>query len=127
MKTATTVARMLVRITGMINIILGVLFWAHHALTLIPVHIRVGYVLVLSLWVLAVLAARAGVNPAFAGLAIVWGFFVPILGFAHTRMAVGNAHWVLQVLHLLVGVGAIGLAEGLTVRIRQTRTPALQP
>ena len=31
MKTATTVAQMLVRLTGLINIVLGVLFWTHNA------------------------------------------------------------------------------------------------
>lgn len=127
MKTATTVVQMLVRFTGLINIVLGVLFWTHHALTLIPVHMQVGYVFVLSLWVLALLAARAGVNPAFVGLVIVWGFLVSALGMTQDRPLVGNAHWVVQVLHLLVGMGAMGLAEGLAARIRQSRTQALQP
>ncbi len=127
MKTATTVAQMLVRLTGVINIVLGVLFWTHHALTLIPVHMQVGYVFVLSLWVLALLAARAGVNPAFAGLALAWGFLVSALGMTQVRLLVGNGHWVIQVLHLLVGMGGMGLAEGLAAPIRQSRTQALQP
>ena len=127
MKTATTVAQMLVRFTGLINIVLGVLFWTHHALTLIPVHMQVGYVFVLSLWVLALLAAPAGVNPAFVGLVIVWGFLVSALGMTQDRLLVGNGHWVVQALHLLVGMGAMGLAEGLAARIRQPRTQALQP
>ena len=127
MKTATTVAQMLVRLTGLINIVLGVLFWTHHALTLIPVHMQVGYVFVLSLWVLALLAARAGVNPAFVGLAIVWGFLVSALGMTQDRLLVGNTHWVVQVLHLLVGMVGMGQAEGLAARIRQSLTQALQP
>ena len=127
MKTATTVAQMLVRFTGLINIVLGVLFWTHHALTLIPVHMQVGYVFVLSLWVLALLAARAGVNPAFVGLAIVWGFLVSALGMTQDRLLVGNIHWVVQVLHLLVGMVGMGQAEGLAARIRQSLTQALQP
>ncbi len=127
MKTATTVAQMLVRLTGVINIVLGVLFWTHHALTLIPVHMQVGYVFVLSLWVLALLAARAGVNPAFAGLALAWGFLVSALRMTQVRLLVGNGHWVIQVLHLLVGMGGMGLAEGLAAPIRQSRTQALQP
>lgn len=127
MMTATTIVQMLVRLTGLINIVLGVLFWTHHALTLIPVHMQVGYVFVLSLWTLAVLAARAGVNPALVGLAIAWGFLVPVLGLTQDRLLVGNAHWVIQVLHLLVGLGAMGQGEGLVARIRQPRTQALQP
>ncbi len=126
MKTATTVAQMLVRAAGLVNIVLGVFFWTGHALALIPVHMDVGYVLVLSLWALAVLAARAGVTPAFVGLAAVWGFLVPALGMTQDRLLVGNAHWVIQVLHLLVGLGAMGQAEGLAAGIRQGRTQAFQ-
>jgi hypothetical protein len=127
MKASATVALMLVRVTGLINTVLGVLFWTHHALTLIPVHMQVGYVLVLALWALAVLAALAGVTPAFVGLAIAWGVLVPALGMTQVRLMVGSTHWVIQVLHLLVGLGAMGQAEGLAARIRQTRTQAFQP
>ena len=118
MKIATTVFQMLVRLSGLILISLGVLFWTGHALTLIPVHMLVGFVLVLSLWALAVLAARAGVHPAFVALAIVWGLIVPILGLTQQRLLPGDAHWVIQILHLLVGLGAIGQAEGLAARIK---------
>lgn len=108
------------------------MFWTNSplTLTLIPVHMMVGMVLVLLLWALAVLAARAGVRPGFVALAIVWGFVVPILGITQTRLLPGSAHWVIEVLHLLVGLGAIGQAEGLAARIKQikhTRTSALQP
>ena len=118
MKIATTVFQTLVRLAGLLLIVLGVLFWTGHALTLIPVHMLVGFVLVLSLWALAVLAARAGVHPAFVALAIVWGVIVPILGLTQQRLLPGEAHWVIQVLHLLVGLGAIGQAEGLAARIK---------
>ena len=118
MKIAITVLQMLVRLSALTLIVLGVLFWTGHALTLIPVHMLVGFVLVLSLWALAVLAARAGVHPAFVALAIVWGLIVPILGLTQQRLLPGEAHWVIQVLHLLVGLGAISQAEGLAARIK---------
>jgi hypothetical protein len=118
MKIATTVFQTLVRLSGLILISLGVLFWTGHALTLIPVHMLVGFVLVFSLWALAVLAARAGVHASLVALAIVWGFVVPILGLTQDRLLPGDAHWVIQVLHLLVGLGAIGQAEGLAARIK---------
>jgi hypothetical protein len=118
MKTATTIIQMLVRLAGLILIVLGVLFWTDHALTLLPVHMLVGFVLVFSLWALAILAARAGVHPGLVALAIVWGFIVPVLGLTQERLLPGDAHWVIQVLHLLVGLGAIGQTEGLAARIK---------
>jgi hypothetical protein len=126
MKTAITVAHMLVRLTGLIQIVLGVLFWTGNAITLIPVHMLSGFVLVLSAWTLAVLAARAGVSRGFVVLVIVWGVIVLVLGLTQTQLLPGDFHWVIQVLHLLVGLGAIGQAEGLAARIKNLRTPALQ-
>lgn len=127
MNTATTVANNLVRIAGLILIILGTLFWTGNADSLITLHKVIGFVLVISLWALAFLASRAGVNPAFIVLVVLWSILVPILGLTQTRLLTGNAHWVIQVLHLLVGLSAIALGEGLTMNIRRARTPALQP
>ena len=125
MKTATTVAQMLVRIAGLIQIVLGLLFWTGNALPLIPVHMLIGLVLVLTLWFLAIMAARAGVSRGFVALAIVWGVVVLVLGMTQTQLLPGSFHWVIQVVHLLVGLAAMGQAEGLAARIKQT--PALVP
>jgi hypothetical protein len=126
MKTATAAIQMLVRLTGLILIVLGVSFWSGHALALISVHKQVGYVFVLSLWALAALAAGASVAPGFVALAVVWGLVVAALGMTQDRLLAGDTHWVIQVLHLLVGLGAIGLAEGLAARIKQAGTPVHQ-
>lgn len=127
MKTATTIAQTLVRVTGLISIVLGILFWSHHALALIPLHMQVGYVFVLSLWTLAVMAAVAGVSPGFVVLALAWGVIVPALGMTQDRLLIGDAHWVIQILHLLVGLGGMGQAEGLAARIRRQRTHSTAP
>ncbi len=118
MKTAATVAQMLVRFTGVILILLGILFWTGSALTLIPVHMLLGLVLVLSLWTLAVLAARAGAPLGLVLLAAVWGLIVLILGVTQEQLLPGSAHWVIQALHLLIGLGAIGQSERLAAMIK---------
>jgi hypothetical protein len=123
MRRATTTAQMLVRTFGVIQLVLGGLFWTGNALDLVPLHMLVGFLLVLGLWTLAALAARAGVRPTLVALAAVWGLIVSILGLNQDQLLVGSAHWVIEVLHLLVGLGAIGQAEGLAARIRE-RLPA---
>src|SRR5713226_1989094 len=123
MKIATALALMLARLSGLVQVILGALFWTGHALTFIPVHMVVGLVLVLCLWTLAVLAARAGVQPGFVALAIAWGAVVPILGLNQAQLLPGPMHWVIQVLHLLLGLGAIAQAEGLAARLRVRLRP----
>ena len=48
------------------------------------------------------------------------------LGLTQALLLNGSAHWIVQVLHLLVGLGAIGLAEMLTRRTGLTKGP-VQP
>ncbi len=115
-KTATTLL-MLVRVTGLFQLILGILFWSGSATSLIPLHITVGILFVLALLGLAVLALRAAGGLATAS--IVWGVVVAVLGFTQTGLVPGAAHWVIQVLHLLVGIAAIGLGETLGGRLRR--------
>jgi len=125
MRVATTVAQMLVRITGLIQIVLGVLFWTGNALTLVPIHMLIGSVLVLMLWLLAGLSIKAGVGWGRVVLAIVWGAVVLAFGMTQTQILPGSLHWIIQVLHLLVGLGAMGLAEGLAAQIKRSRVAAL--
>ncbi|HJZ48529.1 MAG TPA: hypothetical protein VKE41_15240 [Roseiflexaceae bacterium] len=124
MRTAVTVIQMLTRLLGLVLIVLGLLFWTGNALALIPVHMLVGLVLVLLLWAQAGLAARAGVGIGLVALAIVWGLVVVALGMTQTRLLPGDFHWVIRVLHLLVGIAAIGLAERLAGRIKREQLPA---
>jgi uncharacterized membrane protein len=125
--TAAPIVQMVVRLAGLILIVLGILFWTGHADTLVGVHTIIGIVLVLSLWVLAALANQSGAPAGLVAAAVTWGLVTIILGLTQERLLTGNAHWVIQVVHLLVGLGAIGLAETLGARIRRARVPTPQP
>jgi hypothetical protein len=129
MKTGVTVARMLVRVCGVVLIVLGLLFWFGDAPRgLVPVHILLGIVLVLALWALAFLGARVGVNRGLVAAAVVWGLLTVWLGQAQDALLPDpSVHWVVQVLHLIVGMGAIGLGEaigGQATRIETGQAPA---
>jgi hypothetical protein len=127
MKTATTVAQMTVRLMGLILIVLGILFWTGHALTLVPVHMLAGLLLVLALWTLAFLGARAGVPTGLVVLAALWGLLVLVLGVTQGQILTTGPHWLVQILHLLVGVAAIGLAETLGARIKRSEATTMAP
>ena len=116
MHTSMNGLRLLVRLLGALLIVLGLLFWSGNALALIPVHMLAGILLVLSLWTLAILAARTGEQPGPVALALVWGVIVPILGVSQDQLLTGPAHWIVKVVHLLLGLGAISLAELLARR-----------
>ena len=121
MRAATTVIRMLIRLIGLVMIVLGLLFWTGNALTFIGLHMLLGIVLVLLLWAQAILAARSGASLGLVALAIAWGLIVVALGMTQNRLLPGDAHWVIKVLHLLVGIGAIGIAERLARSIQPLR------
>ena len=119
MKTATTIFNWLIRITGLFQLIIGVIFWVNQDDNLVPFHLLVGVILVFSLWIMAFLAARAGVSWKMAALGFIWGLVVVILGLTQTEILPGNLHWLIEVLHLVLGLGAIGLGEGLSARIKR--------
>jgi hypothetical protein len=121
-KTTTTVLQLWVRVVGAIQIVLGLFFWTGNADRLIPLHMVLGISLVLPLWILAALVLALGVTPGLAALTIAWGLVMPLLGLTQTRLLPGSTHWVIQVLHLLVGLVAIGLGDTLARRIQRRQS-----
>ena len=130
MKATANVLRILVSAIGVIMIVLGVLFWTGNAFALLNLHMLLGIILVLMLWIIAVMALAARVNPPLALVGLVWGLIVPILGVTQFQLLPGSLHWIIQILHLLVGLTAIALANILARQIIEggaTRRTRAQP
>jgi len=119
MKIATTIVQNVVRLLALALIALGVQFWSGRSFALLPVHMRMGEVLIALLWILAGMGLRAGVRPGLALGTIVYGFFVVAFGMNMGSFLPGRAHEVIRVAHLLVGLGAVGLAESIGARIKR--------
>ena len=117
MKAAVTVARAMISLFGSVALLLGLLFWGGLALYLMPLHMLLGIGVTFSLWLAAGLALRARVSIGLPLLALVWSLIMPALGVMQLRLLPGSLHWVIQLLHLLVGVVAMGLGHALA---RQT-------
>jgi hypothetical protein len=113
----TTVLRVIIRASFLVQLALGLLFWTGRATQLMLLHRLNGFVLVIALWALAFIAARAGGNPRLVAAAVLWGLVAPVLGLTQERILPGSFHWTVQILHLLVGFGLIGLAENLGRRL----------
>jgi hypothetical protein len=125
MRSTVTALQMGIRVVGVVQLALGVLFWTGNALGLVDLHQLLGILLVLGLWTQAVLAARAGVEPRLVAVAAVWGLIVPIVGLTQTNLLTGSLHWVIQVIHLLLGLGLLGLAETLATRAKARLAPVV--
>jgi hypothetical protein len=117
MTVAATGLRWLIRLLALFQVALGLAFWSANMLNLIPLHMAGGALLVLSLWILALLGAWARAPLGLVALALVWGALVLWLGLNQSDVLPGDWHWVVRVVHLLVGLGAVGQAERLATLI----------
>lgn len=100
----------LVKIGGVIALILGLAFWSGELYSLVHLHAALGVGVVLGLWAMAFLAFRRGVSTTLVVTGAAWGLATISLGLAQTQIFVASSHWVVQVVHLLLGLGSIVLA-----------------
>ena len=119
MKIATMVIQNAVRVLGLILLVLGFMFWSGHSFDLIPVHMRLGEILVGLLWIIAVMGLRAGVKPGLVLGAIFYGLIVVGFAMRMGSLLPGGAHEVIRVVHFLFGLGAIGMVEMIGAKIKR--------
>jgi hypothetical protein len=123
MRSVVTAVQLAVRVLGVVQIVLGLVFWTGNALGLVDLHQLLGILLVLALWVMAGLAFRAGVPAGLVAGAVVWGLVVPVVGLTQRELLPGSAHWVIQVVHLLLGIGLLDLADTLATKAKARLAP----
>jgi len=124
MRSVLTISHMLVRITGVLQLIMGLLIWPEGMRNLVAAHMLLGLVFVVSLWVLAAASVRAQVPVGLAAGAAVTGLVVLVLGMTQTSLLPDSSHWVIQILHLLSGLVGVGLGEAIGGRLRRNRVAA---
>lgn len=113
------IALMIVRIGVLIELALGILFWTGNADSLQIVHIVIGILVVLSLWTMGIAQGLQGGSFGLALATFVLGFLLALVGLFQKGWLVEQYHWVIQVIHLLLGLSAIGLAEMIGGRYRR--------
>jgi hypothetical protein len=108
-----------VRIAGSVMIVLGLLIWTGSLDGLIPIHMLVGIVLVVALWVLSWQAYRVGVTRGLVWSALVIGLILPIVGIAQKDVLHADDNVIVPIVHLGLGLLAIGLGEALTAAMQR--------
>lgn len=117
MRTATVVLRWIVGVAGVVQILLGLSIWIGFGLRLTSLHILNGFLIVAGLWILAILALVVRGRPALAAFALLWGVALPAFGMTQYSLLVGSSHWIIRVIHLLMGIIALGTADALVKHI----------
>jgi hypothetical protein len=123
MRSTITAIQMGIRAVWVVQLALGLAFWTGNLLGLVDLHQLLGILLVLALWTLAALAHRAGVPGGLVAAAAVYGLVVVIVGLTQRELLAGSAHWVIEVVHLLLGIGLVGLAERLATMAKARLAP----
>lgn len=115
----TNTAQAVLFLAAAAQLALGAVIWTGEADQLIPVHILIGIVLVLSLWTIAAIAARSGVGAGLIAAAVAWSVVAPILGTTQEGLLEGDWHWTVQVVHVLIGIGVAVWGRALVVLMRK--------
>jgi len=115
------IASLVLRICGGLAVILGLLFWSGNSLNLLPIHMLLGLLVVLSLWIIGIgQAFSSGGSWPLAGGALLLGLLVIGVGMTQSSLLVGPFHWVIQVVHLLLGILAVGIGQIAIARWRNS-------
>ena len=86
-----------------------------------------GLLVTLGLLVMSIIALTASGLRIWGMVGIVYAIIVPIFGGLQSNMLVGNQHWLIQTLHMLVGIGAIVLTGFLGARYRTLKRGEAAP
>jgi hypothetical protein len=109
------------RIAGLCALLLGVSFWFGRGLAPLSVHMTLGGIVTLVLAILAVWAFSAGVRVPAAIGALVWAVATVYVGTMQDWWIGAGSHRLMQIIHPLLGIGAIGLAEMLAAALMRRR------
>jgi len=102
---------MFMRAAMAVQVIVGIGFWTGHWYGLVGLHMAIGALFVLAFWIIAAMGiSRAKGLAAFAFL---WGALVLAVGMTQRGILIGDLHWIIRVVHLVIGIAAMPIAEKL--------------
>jgi hypothetical protein len=126
---------LIARIALMTTLVLGLLFWLTQAsfLSMLPggvtqiiiaVHLILGPTGALFLLALSSVAIFTRGTRLLGVGGIIYPFIMTALGLTQTQLLIGNLHWLIQIAHLLIGIGAMYLALAIEKRYQRLRSGA---
>ena len=104
---------MFMRAAAAVQLILGIGFWTGNWAGLVNIHMLIGVLYVLALWSLGGMALSQRRAAGLAVVALVWGVVIAGLGMTQRGIMAGDLHWVIRVLHLVISLAAMPMAERL--------------
>jgi hypothetical protein len=104
-----------IRVAGLAALLLGLLFWSGRFYEFLHIHMGLGVVTVIALWGLAAICFRKGTaSVGLIAAATVWGLVTLVLGMAQMDILIGEYHTMVQIAHLVMGLGSIAFGAVLS-------------
>ena len=105
------------RVAGLLALILGLLIGRVGFSGIVRTHIVLGYVVVAALALIAISGFFARLPPALPVVALVWAGVTLYVALEQGGLVTGDSHWIVEVVHAALGIGAMGLADAMGARI----------
>ena len=117
---AIRIGSALLTLAGLLALISGVLFWTGTALNLMALHMLLGFLAVGALWVIGLAQAFAQHGSwVIAAGALIVGAVMIVIGMMQASLLPGEFHWIIQIIHLVLGILTIGIGHMATSRYRK--------
>ncbi len=116
------IASAVLTLAGLLALISGLLFWTGTALNLMSFHMLLGFLAIGALWVIGVAQVFAPRGSwIIAACALIVGAVMIVIGMTQSSLLIGRFHWVIQVIHLVLGLLTIGIGHMAAARSRGGR------
>lgn len=103
------------RLSGLVALILGLLFWFAQ-IDLITVHMAFGLLVTLSLLALSIVMLSIRGGRVLGVVGILYALVVPMFGELQLDLYISGASWLIPTIHMLIGLGAVALAQVMFTR-----------
>ncbi len=117
MRSFVNILRWLVRLVFLASLVLGIALWTGRGYAYLRLHMWLGFIITFALLALVIIGLISRVKPVLPLITLLWAVALPTLGIAQLHLMSGPNHWIIQVIHLILGIGAVGLAEVLAKEI----------
>lgn len=114
---ATRILQIIVGLAGLCALVLGLFIWIANS-DLTDIHMLFGLLVTLGLLVMSIIVFTARGLRIWGMAGIVYAIIVLVFGETQSNILTGNLHWLIQTLHMLVGIGAMALTGALGARYR---------
>jgi hypothetical protein len=110
------------RIVGVSTLLLGLTFWVTN-INSAPIHMLFGITFALSFLLLSIIMQFTQGMRLLGTVGIIYALILPVFGITQVNLLLGDWHWLIQVAHLLVGLGALTLIQITSLRYQRLKQP----